>query len=76
LFKAGYSKTEAVRLAGVWHGWFKRLAGAIPVVHVNDAAKREKRRTAQPSIVEQFQKFSLEPTVHIHWKTRRRSERY
>src|SRR6266404_1117458 len=55
LLKAGHSK------AGVALCSVKRIAEEVPVVHVDDAAEREKRRIGRPSIVEDFRK----PVVNI-----------
>jgi len=43
-------------LAGVSLCSVKRIAEEVPVVHVDDAAEREKRRIGRPSIVEDFRK--------------------
>jgi len=51
LLKAGHSKAEVARLAGVSLCSVKRIAEEVPVVHVDDAAEREKRRIGRPSIV-------------------------
>src|SRR5258708_34220054 len=56
LLKAGHSKAEVARLAGVSLCSVKRIAEEVPVVHVDDAAEREKRRIGRPSIVEDFRK--------------------
>ncbi len=61
LLKAGHSKAEVARLAGVSLCSVKRIAEEVPVVHVDDAAEREKRRIGRPSIVEDFRK----PVVKI-----------
>jgi transposase len=61
LLKAGHSKAEAARLAGVSLRSVNRMAEEAPVVHVDDAAEREKRRIGRPSIVEDFRK----PVVKI-----------
>src|ERR1700746_1888178 len=61
LLKAGHSKAEAARLAGISVGSVKRIAYEAPVVHVDDAAEREKRRIGRPSLVEDFRK----PVVKI-----------
>ena len=61
LLKAGHSKAEVARLAGVSLCSVKRIAGEVPVVHVDDAAERENRRIGRPSIVEDFRK----PVVKI-----------
>src|SRR5437868_11371111 len=57
LLRAGHSKTEVARLAGVSLCSVKRIAEEVPVVHVDDAAEREKRRIGRPSIVEDFRKL-------------------
>jgi len=54
LLKAGHPKSEVARLAGVSLCSVKRIAEEAPVVHVDDAAEREKRRIGRPSIVEDF----------------------
>jgi transposase len=56
LLKAGHSKAEVARLAGVSLCSVKRIAEEVPVVHVDDAAERENRRIGRPSIVEDFRK--------------------
>ena len=56
LLKASHSKAEVARLAGVSLCSVKRIAEEVPVVHVDDAAEREKRRIGRPSIVEDFRK--------------------
>jgi len=60
LLKAGHGKTEVARLAEVSLCSVKRIAKEGPVVHVDDAAEREKRRIGRPSQVENFRKFVLE----------------
>jgi transposase len=60
LLKAGHPKTEVARLAGVSARSVHRIAEESPVVHVDDAAEREKRHIGRPSIVEDFRKFVLE----------------
>ncbi len=57
LLKAGHSKAEAARLARISLRSVNRIAAEAPVVHVDDAAEREKRRIGRPSIVEDFQKL-------------------
>src|SRR5438105_10916966 len=42
LLRAGHSKTEVARLAGVSLCSVKRIAEEVPVVHVDDAAERER----------------------------------
>src|SRR5437667_7346589 len=61
LLKVGHSKAEVARLAGVSLCSVKRIAEEVPVVDVDDAAEREKRRIGRPSIVEDFRK----PVVNI-----------
>jgi transposase len=56
LLKAGHSKAEVARLAEVSLCSVKRIAEETPVVDVDDAAEREKRRIGRPSIVEDFRK--------------------
>src|ERR1700751_928939 len=57
LLKAGPPKTEVAHLAGVSLCSVKRIAEEAPVVHVDDAVEREKRRIGRPSIVEDFRKL-------------------
>src|SRR2546429_6633640 len=57
LLKAGHPKTEVARLAGVSLCSVKRIAEEAPVVHVDDAAEREKRRIGRPSKVEDSRKL-------------------
>jgi hypothetical protein len=52
LLKAGHPKTEVARLAGVSLCSVKRVAEETPVVHVDDAAEREKRGIGRPSKVQ------------------------
>ena len=56
LLKAGHGKAEVARLAGVSLCSVKRIAEEVPVIYVDDAAEREKRRIGRPSIVEDFRK--------------------
>ena len=60
LLKAGHLKTEVARLTGVSICSVKRIAEEVPVVHVDDAQERLKRRIGRPSIVEDFRKLVLE----------------
>ena len=46
LLKAGHPKAEVAHLAGVSLCSVKRIAEEVPVVQVDDAAEREKRRIA------------------------------
>src|SRR3984893_17851489 len=57
LLKAGHAQSEVARLAGVSLCSVKRIAEEAPVVHVDDAAEREKRRIGRPSKVDDFRKF-------------------
>src|SRR6516165_7541488 len=57
LLKAHHSKAEVARLAGVSLRSVNRIAEEAPVVHVDDAVGREKRRIGRPSIVEDFRKI-------------------
>ena len=45
------------RATGVSLRSVNRIAEEFPVVHVDDAAEREKRRIGRPSIVEDFRKL-------------------
>ena len=56
LLKAGHRRTEVARLTGVSLRSVKRIAQESPVVHVNDASERERRRIGRPSRVADFQK--------------------
>jgi hypothetical protein len=56
LLKAGHSKTEVARLAGVSLCSVKRIAQESPVVHVDDAAERSQRQIGMPSTVANFRK--------------------
>jgi transposase len=56
LLKAGHSKMEVARLAGVSLCSVKRIAQESPVVHVDDATERSKRQIGRPSTVANFRK--------------------
>ena len=58
LLKAGHSKTEVACMAGVSLCSVKRIAEETPVVHVDDAVERAKRRIGRPSLVENFRNSS------------------
>jgi transposase len=60
LLKAGHAKVEVAHLTGVSLRSINRIAEEAPVVHVDDAAEREKRRIGRPSKVENFRKFIVE----------------
>ena len=60
LLKAGHTKIAVARLAGVSLSSVKRIAGEAPVVHVDDAVERAKRRIGRPSRVEDFRKLVVE----------------
>jgi transposase len=57
LLKAGYRRIEVARLSGVSLGSVRRIAKEAPVVHVDDAGERAKRRIGRPSIVADFGKI-------------------
>src|SRR5215472_8466109 len=57
LLKAGHPKTEVARLSGVSLRSVNRIAEETPVVHVDDAAEREKRGIGRPSLVANFRKL-------------------
>jgi hypothetical protein len=57
LLKAGHSKVELTRLTGISLRSVNRIAEEAPVVHVDDAAEREKRQIGRPSKVDRFRKF-------------------
>ena len=59
LLRAGHSKAGVARLAGVSLRSVNRIAEEAPVVHVDDAAEREKRRIGRPSIVEDFREIVI-----------------
>jgi hypothetical protein len=52
--KAGHSQPEVARLSGVGLRSVRRIAKEAPVVNVDDAAEREKRRIGRPNVVENF----------------------
>jgi transposase len=54
LLKAGHSKSEVARLAGVSLCSVKRIAQERPVLHVDDVAERSERRIGRPSRVASF----------------------
>jgi transposase len=56
LLKAGHSKAEVARLAGVSLCSVKRIAAESPVVHGDDAAERSQRQIGRPSTVANFRK--------------------
>jgi transposase len=60
LLKAGHPKTEVARLSGVSLRSVNRIAEETPVVHVDDAAEREKRGIGRPSLVHNFRKLIVE----------------
>lgn len=60
LLKAGHGKSEVARLAGVSLCSVKRIAAEGPVMHVDDAAERVKRRIGRPSRMATFRKPVLE----------------
>jgi transposase len=60
LLRAGHSKIEVARLAGVSLCSVKRIAQESPVVHVDDAAERAQRQIGRPSTVANFRKQVME----------------
>lgn len=60
LLKADHRKAEVVGLAGVSRSCVKRIGDESPVVHVDDAAERAKRRIGRPSRVEGFRERVVE----------------
>lgn len=60
LLKAGHPKSEVARLSGVSLRSVNRIAEETPVVHVDDAAEREKRGIGRPSLVQNFRKLIVE----------------
>jgi transposase len=60
LLKAGHAKIEVAGLAGVSLSSVKRVAAEAPVVEVDDAAERAKRRIGRASRVEDFRKRVVE----------------
>ena len=60
LLKAGHAKVQVAGLAGVSLSSVKRIAEEDPVVHVDEAAERAKRRIGRPSQVENFRKLVAE----------------
>jgi hypothetical protein len=60
LLKAGHSKTEVARLAGVSARSVHRIAEENPIMDVNDSAERVRRHIGRPSIVEDFRQSILD----------------
>jgi len=60
LLKAGHPKVEVAGLPAVSLSSVKRIAEEAPVVHVDDAGERVKRRIGRPSQVENFRKLVAE----------------
>src|SRR5215472_11863355 len=60
LLKAGHPKIEVARLAGVSLSSVKRIAEEDPVVQVEEATERVRRRIGRPSRVEEFRKVVVE----------------
>ena len=78
LLKAAHSKAEVARLAGVSLRSVNRIAAEAPVVHVDDAVEREKRRIGRPSIVEDFREIVvkiLEEKSDLAWSKNSNSQR-
>ena len=57
LLKAGHPKAEVARLSGVSLRSVNRIARESPVLQVEDAVERAKRRIGRPSTVTNFQKL-------------------
>jgi transposase len=57
LLKAGHAKVEVARLSGVSLRSVNRIAEETPVVHIDDAAERERRGIGRPSLVQNFRKL-------------------
>src|SRR5215469_57010 len=57
LLKAGHPKAEVARLSGVSLRSVNRIAQESPVLQVDDAVERTKRRIGRPSTVTNFQKL-------------------
>lgn len=60
LLKAGHSRAEVAKLAGVSVRSVKRIAKEADIEHVDDAAERRKRAIGRPSVVQGFRKLVLE----------------
>ena len=56
LLKAGHSRAEVAKLAGVSVRSVKRVAKEGDIEHVDDAAERIERGIGRPSLVEDFRK--------------------
>src|SRR6516162_10124344 len=56
LLKAGHPKAEVARLSGVSLRSVNRIAQESPVLQVEDAVERAKRRIGRPSTVTSFRK--------------------
>ena len=57
LLKAGHPRGEVARLSGVSLRSVNRIAQESPVLQVDDAVERAKRRIGRPSTVTNFQKL-------------------
>ena len=60
LLKAGHLKAEVARLTGVSLHSVSRMAQEAPVVLIDDAAERAKRRIGRPSLAKVFRKLVAE----------------
>jgi transposase len=60
LLRAGHRKTEVAGLTGVSLCSVKRIAEESPVVHVDDARERGKRKIGRPGTVANFRKQIVE----------------
>ena len=57
LLKAGHSRAEVARLAGISLRSVKRIAQEADVTHVDDAGARRTPAIGRPSVVQRFRKF-------------------
>jgi hypothetical protein len=64
LLRAGHRKTEVARLTGVSLCSVKRIAEENPVVHVDDARERAKRKIGRPSTATELSVVPIVPKMH------------
>jgi transposase len=60
LRRAGHKAAEVAALAGVSRRSVRRVEAEVPVVHVDTALERERRRIGRPSKAEPFRGFAVE----------------
>ena len=60
LLKAGHSRAEVAKLAGISVRSVKRIVKEADIAHVDDAAERRKRAIGRPSVVQDFRKLVAE----------------